>query len=205
MPVLYIVGRLPRVTGDPLDDLTASSHTGINLDTTGQNFTRITKIKEKYGAAVAKKVALVINANAAMSSSEKQDWGSVRYTATYDPQGDNDDGGFKTKFEAVLQDAIDNGKAQAIVLSADPFFNSKRSVVTKAVNAKGLQACYPFKEFVLDGSGDGHLSYGPSLYDTYFLLGSTAVDILKLNTNDKQNIRTLIPMDPPIQEDCWVP
>ena len=59
VPVLYIVGRLPRVTGDPLDDLTASSHTGINLQYDRTEFYTKNKDQRKIGAAVAKKVALV--------------------------------------------------------------------------------------------------------------------------------------------------
>jgi len=202
VPILFIIGCMPKVSGDPLDDLTADSHAGINLLVSAQNLNRITKLTQQYSTVLPKQVALVVNKNSHMFFDETNDWGSSNYIARFDPNGDNDDVPFLPLFKQTLQDALDHG-ARGIVLSADPYFNKMRNSLTTAVAQKSLFACYPFKEYVRDANG--HLSYGPSLYDSYFWLGQTTVEILGMSAKKRRNIKTLVGIFPAPQEDCFVP
>jgi len=67
-------------------------------------------------------------------------------------------------------------KVEALLVTADPFFNSERVVVIQEVAAHKLPAIYQWREFVDEG---GLMSYGPSLNEEYRYAGKYAGRILK--------------------------
>jgi putative tryptophan/tyrosine transport system substrate-binding protein len=80
---------------------------------------------------------------------------------------------------ADIETAIDDiagHKVAALLVTADPFFNSERPEVVGQVADKGIPAIYQWREFVVD---DGLMSYGPSLEDAYFQAGTYVGRILK--------------------------
>jgi putative ABC transport system substrate-binding protein len=67
-------------------------------------------------------------------------------------------------------------KVDAVVVTADPFFNFRRAQVVALANRYQIPAIYQWKEFVADG---GLMSYGPSIGDAYHQAGAYAGKILK--------------------------
>jgi putative ABC transport system substrate-binding protein len=67
-------------------------------------------------------------------------------------------------------------KVQALLVAADPFFNSRRTQVVAAANALNVPAIYQWSGFVVAG---GLMSYGPSIADAYRQAGTYAGRILK--------------------------
>jgi hypothetical protein len=69
--------------------------------------------------------------------------------------------------------------AQALTVTADPFFNTHRKDVINAVNTEFRQnpipVCYPFLAYVEDG---GFMSVGPNLAPAYCQLGIWAATLL---------------------------
>jgi putative tryptophan/tyrosine transport system substrate-binding protein len=67
-------------------------------------------------------------------------------------------------------------QVQALVISADPFFMTRRSQLVELSAIHKMPVVYPFREFVDDG---GLMSYGPSLASAYRVAGLYAGRILK--------------------------
>ena len=67
-------------------------------------------------------------------------------------------------------------KVQALLVTADPFFNSRRTQVVAGANALKVPAIYQWSGFVVAG---GLMSYGPSIADAYRQAGTYAGRILK--------------------------
>lgn len=66
---------------------------------------------------------------------------------------------------------------KAILVTADPLFNSQRKRVVRAVKARTPQvpAIYQWRESVVDG---GLMSYGPSIIDAYRQAGAYAAKVI---------------------------
>jgi putative ABC transport system substrate-binding protein len=77
----------------------------------------------------------------------------------------------KTAFDT----AVKEHKADALLVSGDPFFNSRRAEIVKLAIKHKLPACYPWREYVEAG---GLMSHGPNLSSVYRRLGIWAGMIL---------------------------
>jgi putative tryptophan/tyrosine transport system substrate-binding protein len=80
----------------------------------------------------------------------------------------------ESEIDAAFASAVEQ-QVRALVISADPFFMTRRAqIVGLAANRRTL-VMYPFREFVDDG---GLMSYGPSLANAYHEAGVYAGRIL---------------------------
>ena len=171
IPILFIVGR-------DLNDSTVQHSNisgGINLDMPRYNADRVAAVRNRYPGEVTT-VGLLVNLNAAMGPGEdaawQQAWGPT------EPCGRNEDND-----RINLQQAVANlaGKASAIVVSADPYFLSKRATLVAHLNNSGKPACYPFDEYRTAGPGTSpgrSMRFGVGLADQYKALGVKAKSVL---------------------------
>jgi putative ABC transport system substrate-binding protein len=74
-------------------------------------------------------------------------------------------------FETLASQGVD-----ALVVTADSFFNNRRAQVVSLAAEHKIPAIYQWREFVLAG---GLMSYGPSITEAYQLVGLNAGRVLK--------------------------
>jgi putative tryptophan/tyrosine transport system substrate-binding protein len=74
-------------------------------------------------------------------------------------------------FQAFASQRVD-----ALLVTADPFFNNRRAQVLPLAASQSLPAIYQWREFVTNG---GLMSYGPSITEAYRLAGVNAGLMLK--------------------------
>src|SRR5207249_834752 len=79
------------------------------------------------------------------------------------------------EIEAAITSAAQKGIA-ALLVSADPFFTSRRHKLTALAARLGLPTAYPWREYAEIG---GLMSYGPSITDAFRQIGVYASEILK--------------------------
>ena len=81
----------------------------------------------------------------------------------------------KEGIEAAFASAADQN-ADALLVSADPFFSTRRRRIVALAAHYRLPAAYPWREYVEAG---GLMSYGPTLMEAYHQIGLYAGRILK--------------------------
>jgi putative ABC transport system substrate-binding protein len=72
--------------------------------------------------------------------------------------------------------AFASQRVDALIVTADPFFNNRRARVLSLAASQSLPAIYQWREFVTAG---GLMSYGPSITEAYRTAGINAGLILK--------------------------
>jgi putative ABC transport system substrate-binding protein len=78
-------------------------------------------------------------------------------------------------FEAAFASAV-RQRAGGLLVSADPFFTSKRNQIVELAARHRLPAAYPWREYAVAG---GLMSYGASIPEAYRLIGEYTARILK--------------------------
>jgi putative tryptophan/tyrosine transport system substrate-binding protein len=81
----------------------------------------------------------------------------------------------ESDFEPAFIQAEQQG-VEALLVTADPFFNSRRAQIVALAARHSLPAAYPWREYVEAG---GLMSYGTSLTGTYRQVGQYASRVLK--------------------------
>jgi putative tryptophan/tyrosine transport system substrate-binding protein len=80
----------------------------------------------------------------------------------------------ESEIDAAFASAVEQ-QVRALVISADPFFMTRRAQIVGLAANRTMLVMYPFREFVDDG---GLMSYGPSLANAYHQAGVYAGRIL---------------------------
>jgi ABC-type uncharacterized transport system substrate-binding protein len=78
------------------------------------------------------------------------------------------------EIERVMNFAVERG-ARSLLVSADPLYTNRRDLIIALAAKHSLPAVYPWRQYVTAG---GLASYGPSIIDAYFQVGSYAGRIL---------------------------
>jgi putative tryptophan/tyrosine transport system substrate-binding protein len=81
----------------------------------------------------------------------------------------------ESDFEPAFIQAAQQG-VEALLVTADPFFNSRRAQIVALAARHSLPAAYPWREYVEAG---GLMSYGTSLTGTYRQVGQYVSRVLK--------------------------
>jgi putative ABC transport system substrate-binding protein len=81
----------------------------------------------------------------------------------------------ETDFDAAFA-TMKRERAQALIVSADPYFNARRAALIELAARVSMPAIYEFREFA---SAGGLMSYGSNLADTYRKVGLYVGRVLK--------------------------
>src|SRR5580704_8847046 len=81
----------------------------------------------------------------------------------------------ESDFEPAFIQAAQQG-VEALLVTADPFFNSRRAQIVALAARRSLPAAYPWREYVEAG---GLMSYGTNLAGTYRQVGQYVSRVLK--------------------------
>ena len=169
IPVLFIAGA------DPVGDGLVSSFnrpggnvTGVSVYTSELAPKRLELLRELVPKAT--KIALLVNPENAVDSQDAQNMMQraglplLTLSATVE-----------TEFEREFVSASQHG-AQALLVSADPFFNSRRTQLVALAARYAMPAAYPWSEYAKAG---GLMSYGTSIPGAYRQIGQYVTRILK--------------------------
>jgi putative ABC transport system substrate-binding protein len=83
--------------------------------------------------------------------------------------------GTEREIDAAFE-TLTSHQVEALIVTADPFFNNRRTQVVSLAAIAKLPAIYQWREFV---SAGGLMSYGPSITEAYYQAGINAGRILK--------------------------
>lgn len=180
IPILFIAGSDPVAVG-----LVASfsrpggNATGVNVYTTEMVGKRLGLLREL--APKAATIALLVNPGATSAEFERK---FANELERKDITGAADAAGVKLLvIEAAAAndlpaafDRATKNDANALIVSADPFFSSARAQIVALAARERLPAIYPWRQYAEAG---GLMSYGPSIKDTYRQIGVYAGRLLK--------------------------
>jgi putative ABC transport system substrate-binding protein len=169
IPILFIAGANP--VGDGLVssfNRPGGNVTGVSVYTSELAPKRLELLRELVPKAT--KIALLVNPGNAVDSQDAQNMLQraglplLILSATVE-----------TEFEREFISATQQG-AQALLVSADPFFNSRRTQLVALAARYAVPAAYPWSEYAKAG---GLMSYGTSIPGAYRQIGQYVTRILK--------------------------
>jgi hypothetical protein len=187
-PYLVLIGAAPTTFNlDPAGLLRG----GVNLGNPKMNNGRNLALVNRFNVQ-PNKICLIYNDNnKGLSQDEKNAWTANGWPSEPGTKG----GSNKTSdFAAAVTSA--KAKADAVVISSDPFFTENRNQLVKAVNdptGKTLFACYPFQIYGTTVPAPAHgrsIWLGPDLPGAYGTLGSKTGLLL-------HNAAASVGLDPP--------
>ena len=153
--------------------------TGVNVYTTEMVGKRLGLLREL--APKAATIAMLVNPGATSAEFERKfanelerkDMAAAAQAAGVKllvlEASDEDD--LQTAFDQAVKN-----DANALIVSADPFFNSERARIVALADRHRLPAIYPWRTYAEAG---GLMSYGPSIKETYRQIGVYAGRLLK--------------------------
>jgi putative ABC transport system substrate-binding protein len=173
IPILFLSGYDPVKIGLVNSfNRPGRNATGVSLYSTELVAKRLSLLRELVPKVST--IALLLNSNSSLVNDiEKNDVEAAVRAAggrvvTLGVGADN-------KFETAFASAVQQ-RAGALLVSADPYFTSRRGELTRLAGKYALPAAYPWREFTEAG---GLMSYGPSIADSYRQIGRYAGRVLK--------------------------
>ena len=172
IPVLFIGGA------DPIGEGLVSSFnrpggnvTGVSTYTSELGPKRLELLRELVPKAT--KIAMLVNSENIADRQDAQDMEAAMQAAgllllTLGAR-------VETEFESAFVSASQQG-VQALLVSADPFFNSRHAQLVALAARYAVPAAYPWSEYAKAG---GLMSYGASLPGAYRQIGQYVTRILK--------------------------
>ena len=172
IPIVFTTGGDPVKIG-LVESLNrpGGNATGVSLLTTAPEAKRLGLLHELVPAT--RKVGVLIDPNYQEAEAQARELNdaSRQISQSIHIEFAKSDSGLETAFEAFMRAGID-----ALLVCADPFFDTRRERIVAFAAQHRLPAIYQFREYVQDG---GLMSYGISLPDGYRQVGLYAGQILK--------------------------
>jgi putative tryptophan/tyrosine transport system substrate-binding protein len=175
IPIVFLSGFDPVKLG-VIDSLDKDRHpngnlTGVHLTTTELGSSkRLGALRDLLPAV--EKIALLVNSKGIVADIEVSAMENATRAAGLRLHVAK--ASAKSQFEAVLESLVEAG-AQALLLSADPYFTTHRAQLVGLAARHAIPAVYPWREYPAAG---GLMSYGPSLPNAYRQIGVYAGMIL---------------------------
>lgn len=161
---------------------------GVTLISTAGNKDRVSHLTTK--GMSKSQVGLLCNPNSAMNSIEEEDWvknigmskKNIFHTGMDGTTTDEND---SDTYEDGFADAV-KSKMQALIVSADPFFQETMDELVSEANKSGIYVTYPLQDYKNawepPTTGCATLQ-GPDLLDAYSQLAMMAASVLNQGTN----------------------
>jgi len=171
IPIVSVIGGDPVSTGLVANlPRPGGNLTGVSFLTTELMPKRLDLLTQLVPDA--KVVALLINPNSPQTEGVKK--GMQEAAGKKAIQLRIVDAGRENEIEAAF-DAIKSFQVNALVVAADPFFNSRAEQLTRLASSYAIPAIYEWRGMVAAG---GLISYGTSLVEVYRQVGVYAGKIL---------------------------
>jgi ABC-type uncharacterized transport system substrate-binding protein len=145
--------------------------TGVNLFTTELVGKRLSLLRDLVPAATSFAVLLNPNFAPAVVNARESEAAAGTIGRTVTIFNASSDAEIEAAFAKIAQ-----ARAGALLVSADPFFNSRRGLIVALASRHAIPAIYEWREFAEAG---GLISYGTSLLEGYRQQGIYAGRILK--------------------------
>jgi putative ABC transport system substrate-binding protein len=172
IPILFIAGFDPVKLGlVSRINRPGGNATGLSIYTTELLAKRLEFLRETMPRASL--VALLVNPLSPVAGIETDDMEGVARTNGFRLLALQASG--QGELEGAFASAV-RDRADALLISADPFFTTRRNQIVALAARHGLPVVYPWQEYAEAG---GLMSYGPSLTTAYREIGLYAGRILK--------------------------
>ena len=190
---ISLIGGTPQINGNrfPTPSNGSTFWGAVSLESYAGNAQRIRYLGRAPHNYQTSQISLLYNPNSFMANVEVQNWpNSNVQPGGVDPNGNN-----SAQYYAA---AFQNIATQAVVISADPYFQHTKDDLVAAANASGQYICYPLYNYQNSNpppEPHGATLYGPKLEDAIDSLGTMARDVLTKNQANP-NIE-LVPLGSP--------